>query len=88
MYYVKTKEDPVLAQNRLLAMSVLNLLSKDDILVYQDMLSILTPDINFRILQDTAKLYFIILKLLQCYYDISAHANARTLTPTGMRTQS
>jgi len=39
----------VLAQNKLLAISVSSLLSKDDIPVYRDMLSILTPDIHFRI---------------------------------------
>ena len=37
---------PVLAQNKLLAISVLNLLSKDDIPVYRDMLSVDTAKLN------------------------------------------
>ena len=52
LYFVDTEYPqytPALVQNKLLVMSMSSLLSKDHILVYRDMLSISTPDINFRI---------------------------------------
>ena len=52
IYFVKIKQaqyTPVLAQNKLLAMFVLNLLSKNGIPVYCDMLSVSTSDISFRL---------------------------------------
>jgi len=52
IYFVKTKQARctcVLAKNKLFAMSVLSLLGKDHTLVYLDVLTISTQDINLRI---------------------------------------
>ena len=67
-----------MVQNKLLAMSVLNLLNKDDVLVYHDMLSILTPDINFRIPPSftlSYEYFHIVITVA-----ITAHTNTRTHT--------